>query len=118
MRKYDKLFVNFHALHLNADEWQRPLEFLPERFDLDHPLSNTPKGTKRLPHSWAPFAGGKRMCFGKTFAETALKITLTYLSQNFDFEFLDKKYMTQLPNAHVGLNKRNKIEVSLTKRND
>ena len=105
-----------HALNLNANEWQRPFEFLPERFDYTNPFSKTPKGGKRIPSSWSTFSGGKRICFGKTLAEAELKVTLLYLSQNFNFEFVDKKYETQLPNSHMAMNKRNKIEMILTKR--
>ena len=80
MRKGDKFTVTIHALHYNANEWQRPYEFLPERFDNSNPLSLTPNLQKRKTFSWAPFSGGKRVCFGKTFAEASLKIVATYLT--------------------------------------
>lgn len=51
----------------------------------------TPEGKKRNPMSWCPFSGGKRICFGKTFAESNLKIMLTYFTQYFDFEFVEKE---------------------------
>ena len=79
-RKGDSLIVNFSGLHRNSDEWQRPHEFLPQRFDASDPLSHTPGGKKRNPYSWSPFNGGKRICFGKTFAEASLRIVATYLS--------------------------------------
>jgi cytochrome P450 len=75
----------------------------------------TPSGEKRIPTSWAPFAGGKRVCFGKTFAEENLKFVVTYLSQHFNFELVNKKYETELPMAHFGQSRVNKIEVILTK---
>jgi len=61
--------VNFHGLHYNYKEWQRPHEFIPERFDNSNPLSRTPDGRKRSAVCWTPFFGGMRICFGKTFAE-------------------------------------------------
>ena len=79
-RKGDSLILNFSGLHMNPDEWQRPTEFLPRRFDTSDPLSLTPAGAKRNPYSWSPFNGGKRICFGKTFAEANLRIVGTYLS--------------------------------------
>jgi len=63
---------------------------LPERFDPDSDLYLTPKGKKRNSASWTPFSGGKRICFGKTFAEANLKIMLSYFTQYFDFEYVDK----------------------------
>ena len=44
--------------------------------------------------SYVPWAAGKRICFGKTFAEHNLKIMMTYFTQYFDFKFVDEKYNT------------------------
>ena len=38
-----------------------------------------------------------------------------YLSQHFNFEFVNKKYEKMLPTATFGMNRVNKIEVILTK---
>ena len=62
--------INQYALAHNAEQWQKPFEFIPERFDNSNPVSLTPGGKKRNPYSFVPFGGGKRVCFGKTFAET------------------------------------------------
>ena len=86
----DRIRVLNWGMHKSSAEWQRPHEFLPERFDSESPLFLTPDGKKRHPMSWAPFSGGKRICFGKTFAESNLKIILTYFTQFFDFEYVDK----------------------------
>ena len=56
----DILSPNILGLHFNKNEWQRPYEFLPERFDNANPLSLTPNGKKRNSFSWIPFNGGKR----------------------------------------------------------
>ena len=79
-QKDDILMVNFEGLGYNPTEWQRPMEFLPERFDNSNPLSLTPAGKKRHPMSWVPFHGGNRVCFGKTLAESKLRIMMTYLT--------------------------------------
>jgi len=81
--------INFDLLHTNSSQWQRPMEFLPERFNPQSPLYLTPDGKKRNPFSWCPFAGGKRVCFGKTLAECNLKFMGTYLTQYYNFEFED-----------------------------
>ena len=74
------LLVNIYGLHRNGKWWQRPQEFLPDRFDPSHPLAKTPSGDKRHPFAWLPFSGGKRICFGKTFAEFVLKVKLTMMT--------------------------------------
>ena len=55
--------------------------------------------------SFIPFIGGKRICFGKTFAEASLKVVVTYLAQYFKMEFVDKaKYpdASFLPLSQLG----------------
>ena len=76
----DILLINIIGLHYNSSQWQRPFEFLPDRFDPTHPLSKTPTGHKRNNFSFLPFNGGKRICFGKTFAEAAMKVFLTMMT--------------------------------------
>lgn len=50
--------------------------------------------------SWLPFSAGKRICFGKSFADSNIKIIVTYMTQFFDFEFVEKeKYATKIPMA-------------------
>ena len=105
IRKDTELIVNFYGLHYNTSQWQRPKEFLPERFDQDSPLFLAPNGKKRHPNSYAPFSGGKRVCFGKTFAEVSLKMIATYMTQYFDFVHVDEKYRSKdcYPMTHFGM---------------
>jgi len=69
-----------YACHFNATQWQKPHEFIPERFDHSDPLSLTPDGKRRSPYALIPFSGGKRVCSGKVFADAVLKTTATYLT--------------------------------------
>ena len=93
--------VNIAALAYNPNEWQRPTEIIPERFDTTNELSKTPDGKKRHNCSWVPFHGGSRVCFGKTLAETELKVLAVYMTQKFEFEFEDPAHMTKMPMAHI-----------------
>ena len=86
------MLINLHGLHRNPNEWQRPHEFLPQRFDPADPLYLTPSGKKRHSHSFVPFNGGKRVCLGKTFAESVMKVVATYMTQFFNVEFLDEEF--------------------------
>ena len=115
------MLMNIRGLHHNSNEWQRPKEFLPDRFDASNELWLTPAGTKRSAFSFFPFNGGKRICFGKTFAEASLKIVATYLTQNFDmaFEETDKYPDTNhLPLSQLNQSETPPIPVVLTKRRD
>ena len=112
--------VNFHGLHYNAKHWQKPYEFLPERFDKNNPLSKAPDGTKRHSYAWAPFSGGRRVCFGKTFAEMTIKTLMTYITSYYNLEHVNKKYRVNggketYPFAHFGTTgKHENIMVTLT----
>ena len=100
LKKGDEVRVLHWAIHKNPKEWQKPDEFLPDRFNPISPLYLTPTGKKRHTMSWLPWSAGKRVCFGKTFAESNLKILLTYFTQHFDFDFVDtKKYAKSYPIA-------------------
>ena len=75
----DRFTIDFYSLHFDAAQWQKPLEFIPERFDSSDPISLAPNGKKRHPNSYCSFSGGKRVCFGKTFAEISIKIVAAYI---------------------------------------
>jgi len=85
------------GLHTNKEQWQKPEEFIPERFDVNSPWSLTPSGEKRDPYSYMPFFGGKRVCFGKLFAETVSRMYSLLLINSFDIEFEDPHWMTHFP---------------------
>ena len=93
------------GLHRNGNQWQRPHEFLPDRFDPTHELSRTPSGGKRNPYSWLPFLGGRRICFGKAFAELNAKAILTIMTQNFEMCFANKELYNadRLPRGYIGM---------------
>jgi len=115
VKKGDNLRVFHWGLHKNPAEWQRPHEFLPERFDSTSPLYLTPSGKKRNTMSYVPWSAGKRVCFGKTFAESNLKIMLTYITQTFNFEFAEKgKYDEKFPIAVMSQSKTPPIMINLT----
>jgi cytochrome P450 len=64
----------------------------------------TPSGQKRHPLAFSPFLGGKRICIGKTFAETVAKLVVVGLISKFNFEFSDPKMKTQKkPNLNVDM---------------
>lgn len=80
IKKGDKLQLWIYQVHRNSEQWQRPQEFIPERFDPDHPLYLTPDGKKRNPYSFVPFNGGIRMCLGKTQAELNIRTFIIFVS--------------------------------------
>jgi cytochrome P450 family 4 len=119
LRKGAAIYIDILGLHFNATEWQRPHEFLTDRFDTESPLYKRPDGKKRNPFSFLPFSAGRRVCFGKTFAEQVLKYTITYLTQHFDFEFCEpEKYKDSYPFAVIMQSNIEPINVKFSKRQD
>lgn len=91
--KANQIFLfNMVGLHLNGKQWQRPFDFLPDRFDPSHELSRTPDGKKRNPYSWLPFLGGRRICLGKPFAEIISMTVVTMMTQRFEMSFANKEF--------------------------
>ena len=84
---YDQIGIAIDYMQKDKAQWQKPDEFIPERFDPESPYALTPAGKRRNPYSFAPFLGGQRICIGKTFVEQVSKLTLPTLLANFDFAF-------------------------------
>ena len=89
--KGNPIFISMQEMHNNPKEWIEPFSFIPERFDSKSEYFKRPDGKPRNPLAFSPFLGGKRICLGKTFAETALKLTLPLYFHHFDFEFVDEE---------------------------
>ena len=73
------------------------MKYIPERFDPESPLSLTPSAGKRNPNSFVPFFGGKRICVGKTFAESVGKVLVSIVASQLDFEFINPIYKEKCP---------------------
>lgn len=92
--------INIAYLHTNPDQWILPDKYIPERFDSQSQFYLTPEGKKRHPMSFGPFLGGKRVCLGKTFAESFTKSVLAVILSQLDFDFADDQ--TPLSNEGHG----------------
>ena len=117
-KKGDTVYITIYGLQHNPSQWQRPHEFLPDRFDTSHPLSKTPSGEKRNTFAWLPFSGGRRVCFGKTFAEVMMKIVLSMMTQRFDFTFVDTEKFNKenLPQRNLHMFHHPKLLVQVRER--
>lgn len=78
MRPDDILFLPIWALHRHQLLWDRPEQFLPDRFDAT-------SGAARHKYQYLPFGAGPRVCVGADFAMMQAQIILATLLQNFRF---------------------------------
>ncbi|NP_001108343.1 cytochrome P450 CYP4L6 precursor [Bombyx mori] len=74
LSKGTSVVLNIFQMHRNPEVFEKPLEFIPERFDsLEH----------KNPFSWLAFSAGPRNCIGQKFAMMEMKVTLSTLVRNF-----------------------------------
>lgn len=79
-------FLFPYAVHRDARWYERPREFIPERW-LDGLEQTLPKGT------YFPFGLGPRICIGNGFAQMEAQLLLATIAQRFHLEILDKPEM-------------------------
>lgn len=76
IRKGTTVLIPTHLVHHDERWWDRPEEFDPTRF-----LGDAPKQRPRS--SYLPFAGGRRICIGTSFALMEATLITAMLSQRF-----------------------------------
>ena len=71
------------AVHRSARWYDRPLEFLPERW--------TPAFRRSLPKfAYFPFSGGPRICVGTQLAYSEVAVILALMAQRFRYSLCDE----------------------------
>jgi cytochrome P450 len=87
-------YVNYcsWASHRLPEVFPEPEAFIPERFTRERKAA-LPRG------AYVPFGGGSRICIGKRFGQTEVKLVATKLLQRLRFEALPGRTMTirQMP---------------------
>jgi cytochrome P450 len=69
---------------------------------------------KHNPMSFMPFFAGKRVCAGKTFAETSIKVILLLILKAFPkMEFVDQSFYLNKPRNNIAMPKRPEIMIKL-----
>jgi cytochrome P450 len=90
----ERAYINYSswASHRLPDVFPEPEAFVPERF--------TPERKAALPKgAYVPFGGGSRICIGKRFGQTEVKVVATTILQRFRLELVPGRTMTvrQMP---------------------
>lgn len=75
--------VPIYGIHRDADIYQQPEEFDPNRFSSD-------EIKKRHSMSWLPFGDGPRSCIAIRFAMLEMQIALIVLLSSFEFSACSK----------------------------
>ena len=87
-------YVNYSswASHRLPEVFPEPEAFIPERFERERKAA-LPRG------AYVPFGGGQRICIGKRFGQTQVKLVATMLLQRLRLDALPGRTMTvrQMP---------------------
>jgi len=95
------------AVHRDPRYFDRPEEFIPERWDKDF--------AKSLPRcAYFPFGAGPRLCIGNSFAQAELPLLLASIAQKFQLEPVPGHHVAT--SASLTLRPLNGIRVTLRKR--
>lgn len=79
-----------YTVHRNADFWENPGEFDPERF--------TPERVAARPrYAYFPFGGGPRMCIGSSFALTEAQLILATVAQRYRLSLVPEHHVEPEP---------------------
>lgn len=103
INKGDTVMLPFYALHRNHVLWDKPDDFIPERFEDRDQIER---------FSYMPFGDGPRICIGMRFALQEAIIILASLLQAYEFTPVQGKdpkpvmVLTLRPEGGVWLNAR------------
>ena len=106
IRAGDHMMLNITKLHHLEDQWGPDHHlYKPERFS---------GKAKHHPMSFMPFLAGKRICIGKTFAETSMKTVYPIIMKAFNsFEFVEKELYKMKPANNVLLENNPEIFIKV-----
>jgi cytochrome P450 len=102
-------YVNYSswASHRIPEVFPDPEAFIPERFERERKAA-LPRG------AYVPFGGGRRICIGKRFGQTEVKLVATMLLQRLRLDAMPGRTMTirQMPT----LSPKNGLEMRVGER--
>ncbi|PSS05879.1 Cytochrome P450 71A1 like [Actinidia chinensis var. chinensis] len=102
------VYINAWAIQRDSKLWDRPEEFLPERF------ANNPVDFRGQDFHFIPFGAGRRGCPGISFAVMQTEYVLSNLLYWFDWKFPGSASREDLDmNEVFGLNIHKKIPLQL-----
>ncbi|GMJ08479.1 cytochrome P450, family 82, subfamily C, polypeptide 4 [Hibiscus trionum] len=107
-----RLVLNLWKLHRDPSIWQKPLDFLPDRFVKDHANLDV----RGQDYELLPFGSGRRVCPGITYALQFLHLALARLLHGFELGTVSDKSIDMSESPGMAVPKATPLEVTLTPR--
>lgn len=107
IEKDTSILLNFYSVHHDADYWDNPSEFRPERFAPDC-------DTDRHRYAYLPFGGGPRVCVGNSFAIMEAQILLATIAQHYTLSLSPNQEV--IPVARITTYPKDGLPMILKKR--
>jgi cytochrome P450 len=101
------VLMSQYIVHRDPRWWERPEEFLPERWLTEQP--NRPR------YAYFPFGGGPRQCIGESFAWLEGILLIATLAQRWRFRLADEAAKVRL-HATITLRPRDPLPMRLEAR--
>ncbi|GMJ08492.1 cytochrome P450, family 82, subfamily C, polypeptide 4 [Hibiscus trionum] len=106
------LVLNLWKLHRDPNIWQKPLDFLPDRFVKDHANLDVRGQDFEL----LPFGSGRRVCPGITYALQFLHLALARLLHGFELGTVSDKSIDMSESPGTAVPKATPLEATVTPR--
>lgn len=104
VRASDLISLSPYLIHHHPDYWDRPEDFMPERF-------------QKEPHNYTfiPFGLGPRICMGERLAYLEMRVFILSAVKNFSFALCEKSEGIKI-NPQVSLRPNKDLILKVTKR--
>ncbi|MEW5299434.1 MAG: hypothetical protein WDW36_002452 [Sanguina aurantia] len=91
------VMISIYNIHHSPSVWDKPEEFLPERFPLDQPVPNEVNTDFR----YIPFSGGPRKCVGDQFALMESVVAMAVTLKQYDFSLVPNQKIEMTTGATI-----------------
>ncbi|AST92513.1 cytochrome P450 [Sutcliffiella cohnii] len=108
LKRGDMILISQYVMHRNAEYFENPDTFIPERFENNF-MRSLP------PYVYFPFGGGPRVCIGNHFALMETVLTLVCIIQQYSLR-LAPKHHTVKPQPLITLRPKHGIRMVVKKR--
>ncbi|CAG2164304.1 unnamed protein product [Oppiella nova] len=109
LKKGQQLEIPIYAVHLNEEFYEKPNDFIPDRF--------LPENRHNIkPYSYIPFGAGPRNCIGMRFALMEAKLALVQVIKRYRFFRSPNTDVPLLLNKSTFLNSPKRVIVGIEKR--